>query len=424
MTKPTVAAQSASTEGKALQQRLQRAEAHQAQLEYAAFSCKLRKRPLVLFFGRESFSDNSKYLFLRSLSSCRGYEVLWCTPQREVARTLQARGLPTLLIGQNHEQTIDTLLHAAVAVFTINPFESLGLSIPLLGCLAGARKLQLWHGISVKKLNLQLLPPLPVRNADLRQYWLSNIGVDHVLSTSSHFDEYWRTVFGCRELVRAGMPRNEVIVRPAREPELLGSELPDRARNALESGKPAILLTPTWQRSKETALTDADFLTRIWGFARRNGANVFIKTHPTYVGRWEHPADEIEELHLIDPGVDLYPHLQRFAALITDYSSIMFDFLLTGHPVLTLDLRLGDHQNYEPDYSLVPPGDFRIAFTPETIEARLDDALSSDRGKQARAQYATRIFETDPAEAGTTLLRALDAWVEQSLAPDFRAHVY
>jgi CDP-glycerol glycerophosphotransferase len=45
-----------------------------------------------------------------------------------------------------------------------------------------------------------------------------------------------------------------------------------------------------------------------------------------------------EGLYLLDPGTDVYPWLNRFDALVTDYSSIMFDFLLTGRPVLRLRL--------------------------------------------------------------------------------------
>ena len=45
---------------------------------------------------------------------------------------------------------------------------AVGLSLALLGCLAGAQHVQLWHGISVKRLNLQLIPHLGARGADIR----------------------------------------------------------------------------------------------------------------------------------------------------------------------------------------------------------------------------------------------------------------
>lgn len=388
--------------------------------EFAQLSLKLKKRPLVLFFGRTSFADNSKYLFLRAISQARGYDVVWCTVNADLAASLHAQNLPCLLLGQDIDLTLDILLHAAVAVFTLNPWESLGMSQPMVNCLAGAKQLQLWHGISVKKLTLQLLAYLGARAADVRPYWLSSIRADYVLSTASHFDGYWREVFGCRQLVRAGMPRNEVLLRPATELEMVGAELSERGRKALDSGRPAILVVPTWQRGKWTELTGSNFLAHAVKFAREHKANVFFKAHPTYFGHWNQKDQDVEGLHLVDPGTDIYPWMNRFSALVTDYSSIMFDFLLTGKPVLTLDLAPGDHQSYEPDYGLVPEGDFRINYTTETLGAKLKRALFDDKKRELREAYAKQLFESDPLSACDDLLQLIDALVEKSQQPDFK----
>lgn len=388
--------------------------------EFAQLSVKVKKRPLVLFFGRASFADNSKYLFLHAMAAQRGWEAVWCTHSQELAVQLTERNLPCLLLGMDADLTIEFLLHAAVAVFTLNPWESVGMSAPLLGCLAGAKQVQLWHGVSVKQLTLQLLPHFGARSSEVRPYWLSSITADHVLSTASHFDAYWREVFGCRSLVRAGMPRNEVLLRPATALEQFGAELSPRAQAALESGRPAVLVVPTWQRNKWTELTGSTFLAHAVKFAREHQANIFFKAHPTYFGHWNQQDQEVEGLHLVDPGLDIYPWMSRFSALVTDYSSIMFDFLLTGKPVLTLDLKPGDHQNYEPDYRLVPDGDFRITYTTETLGAKLKKAVFDDKRQAQRLAYARTVFESDPTSACSDLMQLLDALVDQSQQPDFK----
>lgn len=398
---------------------LDKLDDHHLAGEFAALSRKVKKRPLVLFFGRSTFSDNSKYLFLRAAAQDRGYEVIWCTINAGLAEELRARGLACLKLDDDLDVTLDLLLHAAVTVFTLNLLESVGMSQPLLGCLAGSSKLQLWHGVSVKRLTLQLLSHLGARASEPRQYWLSSIQSDHVLSTASHFDAYWREVFGCRQLVRAGMPRNEVLLRPAGELELLGAGLPERAMRALESGRPAILVVPTWQRGKWTELTGAPFMTQVLGFAREHGANVFFKAHPTYFGHWQEKDREVDGLYLLDPGVDVYPWMNRFAALVTDYSSIMFDFLLTGRPVLTLDIAPGEHQSYEPDYSLVPEGEFRLPFTTPGLRPVLRRALEDDAGQAAREAYSRRVFESDPLTACDDLMQRVDQLVDQAVRPDF-----
>lgn len=412
---PATAAAAASN----LAARQNRLDGLQAHREFERLSRRMRKRPLVLFFGRESFSDNTKYLYLRALAEPRGYEVIWCTPYPALAQQIKAQGLPCLLLTQPDQNAVTcTLLEAAVAVFTMNPLESVGQVLPLLGCLGGAQQVQLWHGISVKRLNLQLLRHLPASSNDLRQYWLANARADHVLSTASAFDGYWREVFGCRSLLRSGQPRNEVLVRPAEGLEWLGSELPPRSAAVLAAGTPAVLVMPTWQRGKTTELSEGDFLVRALHFARETGVQVFYKAHPAYVNHWDMNREDVDGLHFIGPGVDLYPLLPRFAALVTDYSSILFDFLLTGAPVLTLDLQPGEHQNFEPDWSLVPPGLPRRSFRGDGFGPALADVLCDDADRAARAAYAQQIFETDPAAACTQLLQVIDRLVERSQQPD------
>lgn len=388
--------------------------------DLAQLSHRVAKRPVVLFFGRPSFSDNSKYLYLHAALQPRGYDVLWCTAQAALAQQLVAQGLPVHLLGEPMQASVDLLLHAAVAVFTVNPLESVGLAPALVASLAGARQLQLWHGISVKHLTLQLLPHLGAHSADLRRYWLSSRDLGAVLSPASAFDRYWRSVFGCRTLVRAGLPRNEVLLRPATELELIGAELPERSAQALASGRPAVLVVPTWQRSRGTWLGEPEFITRALRFARETASEVFIKAHPNLLGRVGLPEQAIDGLHFLDPGLDLYPWLRHFHALVTDYSSILFDYLLTGRPVLTLDLAPGEHQSYEPDWGLVPEGQFRIPFGPADFENRLAEALVADTGAQARAHYVQQLYECDPANACASLMKLVDDWVAQSQEADFQ----
>src|SRR5205085_105156 len=49
-----------------------------AYFEFAELSQRTLKRPLVLFFGRPTFADNTKYLYLAALKANTGCEVIWC----------------------------------------------------------------------------------------------------------------------------------------------------------------------------------------------------------------------------------------------------------------------------------------------------------------------------------------------------------
>lgn len=396
-----------------------KAEDPQLAHDFATLSQRVKKRRLVLFFGRPAFSDNSKYLYLHALRRECGYEILWCSADDDLIAQLEAFELPCLHLTRDMDRSIDLLMHAAVAVFTVNPHESLNGSSALIGCLAGARQIQLWHGISVKRLTLQLIPHLPVRDVNLRAPWLASSAADYVLSPAAFFDPYWREVFGCRRLLRAGFPRNEVIGREAETLEMLGAQLPDELVGPLTNGRPNVLVVPTWQRHQQTALTHTDFFAHALRFARANKVNFFIKMHPIYFKRMDGQGAKAEGLYLLDPGVDVYPWMRRFDALVTDYSSIMFDFLWTGRPVLTLDLQPGQHQNYEPDYGLLPAGEFRVPFTMDSFERALKRTLTDDPGLAEREAYLAQLFETDPMQASAQIMTLVDMLVDASQQPDY-----
>ncbi len=387
-------------------------------IEFASISQRVRKRRLVLYFGRETFSDNTKYLYLSDIARKRNYEVMWCSFSSQLVNSLAARGLPCIDLSQNVDRSIDLLLHAAVAVFSVNPNESLRGAYALNACLAGAKKIQLWHGISVKHLVLELIPHLTLRNSEIRRPFYMASQTDYILSTSSFFDRYWSGVFGCRNILRAGFPRNEVLLRPIKPFDTIGCEYDMDLDMSLSARRKNVLILPTWQRGQETYLMTPRFLQTLTAIAQREDINFVLKMHPMYklVG-----ADTIrqgEGFTFIDAGVDVYPLLQRFDALVTDYSSIMFDFLLTGKPVLTLDFSDKPHQNFEPDFSLVPDLPYRHVFTPDTFIEQLGKALYRDELRSERAIMASTIFETDPTQASNQILEFIDQLVDERETSD------
>jgi CDP-glycerol glycerophosphotransferase (TagB/SpsB family) len=290
----------------------------------------------------------------------------------------------------------------------------------LNACLDGAVKLQLWHGVSVKRLALQLIQFLGARDINLRQPWEFSSRADHVLSTASFLDPFWREVFGCSSLVRAGYPRNEVLRRAATDDEMIGATLDDETTQALQSEKRRkLLMVPTWQRGQPTFLSEEACLVRLLRHARSKGYDLFIKEHPMRTNPAAATGKRAQGLYLLPGGLDAYPWLNRFDALITDYSSLMFDFMLTGKPVMRLDLAPGEHQNFEPDYSLIPPGEFAHVYSPDTLEKTIDAAMGHDGLQAQREAMVAQLFETDPLAASDRLLQLIGGWVDAATAPDW-----
>ncbi|MDU0999297.1 CDP-glycerol glycerophosphotransferase family protein [Citrobacter braakii] len=360
---------------------------------------KTKNKKRILFFDRDAFADNTKYLYLHMVKNPQ-LECIWCTWNEAVYDMLQKHHLPVHLLGKNNDETINLLLEAQIAIFCVNPHHSLHRNWSYFACLEGAKHIQLWHGISVKNLLLQLTPYFSMTDLGFSTSlaWASR--TDYVLSTAEVLNPYWREVFGCDNIINASYPRNEVLLRNVTPLELLGSKIDTRTMKAIASKRKKIFIAPTWQRFDNTEILSKEMLTQLLLYTSKNNIDVFIKTHPYRAVNFDSNALKINNFYFIDADVDVYPFLNRFDALITDYSSIMFDFLLTKKPVLTLDIAPGEHANFEPNYALLPINNkFRYTFTKNNITSVLYKALFKDDKAVERELAVSRLFPNDSTNA-------------------------
>ncbi|MBJ9224102.1 CDP-glycerol glycerophosphotransferase family protein [Citrobacter braakii] len=360
---------------------------------------KTKNKKRILFFDRDAFADNTKYLYLHMVKNPQ-LECIWCTWNEAVYDMLQKHHLPVHLLGKNNDETINLLLEAQIAIFCVNPHHSLHRNWSYFACLEGAKHIQLWHGISVKNLLLQLTPYFSMTDLGFSTSlaWASR--TDYVLSTAEVLNPYWREVFGCDNIINASYPRNEVLLRNVTPLELLGSKIDTRTMKAIASKRKKIFIAPTWQRFDNTEILSKEMLTQLLLYTSKNNIDVFIKTHPYRAVNFDSNALKINNFYFIDADVDVYPFLNRFDALITDYSSIMFDFLLTKKPVLTLDIAPGEHANFEPNYALLPINNkFRYTFTKDNITNVLYKALFKDDKIVDRELAVSTLFPNNSTNA-------------------------
>ena len=376
--------------------------------DLSELSRKTTKQGRVLFFGRPTFSDNTKYLYLAALRSCPGYEVIWCSWSKALMAQLTEHGLPCFDLTADMRASMNLLMSASVAVFCENPNAALGRSSVLSGCLAGAQKIQLWHGVSVKQLDLLLIPHLDLCQVEFRDAIKFATRVDHFLSTSSELDDFWVRAFGCMSLVRAGQPRSEVLLREPFPDEMIGAELEPEHEALLNGDKRKFLLVPTWQRAEAMYISTQAFADRMALWAEATNSVVFVKLHP-FLAQGLQARSSSESVVFLDGGVDIYPWMSKFDALITDYSSIMFDFLITNKPIFTFDTQTQVSYGFEPDYSLIPDVAFRYPFNADNFEAVVEANIFAHPLASSQRELQARIFETAPEAAISQLLELIDA---------------
>ena len=247
----------------------------------------------------------------------------------------------------------------------------------------GTTYLQTWHGTPLKRIHNDVLWAPEGRLAHMAEdiaRW------DHLLSPNPVSTERLRRAFGYRGPIHeTGLPRNDLLSSPRREQ--LRADV--RASLSVDEGQTVVLYTPTWRDDlvfNRTGPRDFEFPVDLDDFSARLGADhvLLLRLHNMVMDRLEivdgsavrdvcsHP--DIRDLYL---AADL---------MVTDYSSTMFDFAITGKPMLfftyDLDYFRDELRGFYFDLAEVAPGPL-LRTSDELVAAIGDiDAVSAQHAER------------------------------------------
>lgn len=238
----------------------------------------------------------------------------------------------------------------------------------------GAVFVNLWHGIPLKKIGYDderraKQRPAPLGSARLRlDRWLNPrkaFRYDRVLSTSDYVTRYsFASAFDVLEAdcLALGYPRTDILLASEAEAAAHVQRF-EPALSALleEIGAARVFLyAPTWRDSGEdfvvaAGLDFADLNRRLV----QQDAYLLLKMHP-YTKLDLSSLNGLDRIRVLPRDMDLYPLMRHVDVLITDYSSIYFDYLLLNRPVVffCFDLAhyLNDCRSFYLEYDQVTPG--------------------------------------------------------------------
>jgi CDP-glycerol glycerophosphotransferase len=232
----------------------------------------------------------------------------------------------------------------------------------------GATYLQTWHGTPLKRIHWDVLWAPEGRLDRLQQdvdQW------DVLLSPNAASTPLLRRAFRYEgEVIESGYPRNDVLSSPGRD------AIRARVRRELgiADGVTAVLYTPTWRddfvfaeggKALELAL-DVDAFTRALG----GDHCLLLRVHYMLTGRLAGIRHEsVRDVSFHPDVAELYLAAD---VMVTDYSSTMFDFAVTGRPMAFFAYDLDDYRDRQRgfyfDFLPDAPGPV-VTTTPELIEA-------------------------------------------------------
>jgi CDP-glycerol glycerophosphotransferase (TagB/SpsB family) len=160
----------------------------------------------------------------------------------------------------------------------------------------------------------------------------------------------------CLEL---GYPRNEILTQPKEDVlDFVRKYEPQETLQLIERCSKydkVYIYMPTWRDSQKNVFAQQMDLQQLSAVLKRQNALLLLKPHPNTIVDNIYQADNII---LVERTVDIYGVLPFTDVLITDYSSILYDYLLM--PAKQVILYLYDYDEYVKERDFYYPFDENV----------------------------------------------------------------
>ena len=302
------------------------------------------RKKRIIFIGKNKsfFLDNVKYLYLFNYTEI---EKVFITFDKNEFIKLNKNG-----INVAYFPSLKGLYLLLTSKYTV--FDNINWSTKYLGLiyflLRGSKKIQLWHGYPIKKIeynnyfdkSIQLCKNrITLKDKIAWSFtFMRCVKYDMLLipSTNEKMIKIFKSAFRFDKYILVGYPRNEFLLYPERFlnwNKFIDNNLYNKIKN-LKNEYKIVLFLPTFRDDKSLFISKND-LRKLNEFAKEKKIFFVIKPHP-----WDIVLDELlkklnlENIIEINRFEDIYPYFSLSDMLITDISSVGFDYLLTNKPIL------------------------------------------------------------------------------------------
>ncbi len=191
-----------------------------------------------------------------------------------------------------------------------------------------------WHGIPLKHLGYDM----PNGNVEVSNTVRNFLHTDYLISASPFLTEVYKYAYKMDniyngKIIEEGYPRLDILFRFSREDIL--KKLLDMGMQ-IDETKKIVLYAPTW-RGVSYGKADKDvecyykFKQELERCIDTNKYQLLIKVHQRV---YELSKDSLDKAFFVPATIDANEILAITDILISDFSSIFYDYLATGRPVL------------------------------------------------------------------------------------------
>lgn len=350
-----------------------------------------RRQDIWVFgsWGGHRFADNAAAFFVYSNTVLDDQvRLVWISRDKKIVRQLRVQGYNAYWIWS--VGGITNSIRAGLHIFDCFPKDA------NFWLSRGAIKVNLWSGVPLKVFERDIDHPgnryYKLFHGNFLERTLLSIMMpwhvvkpDMIIATSAETARITSRAFALFESQTCvtGFPRNDALVNPAMLTDYDAQNIPEEFREAALSDTKVFLYLPTF-RDNGAAFINFDW-EALNKRLERLDAKLFFKTHP--VDKTRYPAN-YPNITQLPVTTEIYSLLPGTDALISDYSSIIFDYMLLNKPIIY----------YVPDLEEFEAGCRSFNFRPKEVAVgpvcmnfrELGEALEQCAFAQTNIIYANR----------------------------------
>lgn len=324
----------------------------------------IRNRKKAAFGSfRNAFNDNAKYLFIYVSEQNPEINCSWLSINKTTVREVRNKGLKAY-----HILSPQGIWHALTSRYW---FFNAYTSDIMFAFSGGATCVNLWHGVGLKKAEFNIdSGALAERYQEkkLREVFFHPEVFrrpDWILTSTPFQTKMFALAFRIPEnkCLEFGYPRNEVLSFTEQQClSFVDRFEPENTRHLISAIKQGgyhkvFIYMPTWRDSQRELFVQSFNLDKMHQILKTQNSLLLLKPHantivtPSAFARYSN-------IILVDAKTDIYPILPFTDVLITDYSSILYDFILMENKDVILYLY--DYEEYVKDRDFYYPFDENV----------------------------------------------------------------
>lgn len=274
-----------------------------------------KEKNKYIFCSKHGFTDNAKHLCLHYAKN--GFDCIWVAD-----KSLDRNIIPNnIKIVEKKSFELYFLLFEAKYVFITHNYDDLGWYMPKL-----CPVVNLWHGVVMKKMGYDYASDVKKLGLDIYNPYKSN---DYVIASSEYTKQF---ICSCMNIPEArvlalGQPKADFLFKSSGG---LNTKI----------SKKVFLYAPTYRDNSNSVPIYMRLIESFNKFASRD-SYLILRLHPNEKNLIK--LEFLPENILLSTEEDSHEDLLKCDVLISDYSSMIFDFLILKRPVV---LYIPDKEEY------------------------------------------------------------------------------